>query len=198
MEGGNNLWKKELLLKLVLVAMGVVNTVHGHGTRVGFYSRTCPGVESIVTSTVESHVRSDPTLAASILRLHFHDCFVRGCDASVLIAGSATERTAPPNVNLRGYEVIDDAKDKLEALCPGVVSCADILALAARDSVVLVKFKLNKPSFYSLNHFFKEASIKKNSRYWLHAEWWKKLESANRTQRWKGFNRQRNQQFAWS
>ncbi|QCD76544.1 peroxidase [Vigna unguiculata] len=137
MEGGNNLWKKELLLKLVLVAMGVVNTVHGHGTRVGFYSRTCPGVESIVTSTVESHVRSDPTLAASILRLHFHDCFVRGCDASVLIAGSATERTAPPNVNLRGYEVIDDAKDKLEALCPGVVSCADILALAARDSVVL-------------------------------------------------------------
>ncbi|KAL9321406.1 hypothetical protein ACSQ67_013245 [Phaseolus vulgaris] len=136
MEGGN-LWKKEMVLKFVLLGVAFMNTVHGHGTRVGFYSRTCPGAESIVTSTVESHVRSDPTLAAGILRMHFHDCFVRGCDASVLIAGSDTERTAPPNVNLRGYEVIDDAKEKLEALCPGLVSCADILTLAARDSVVL-------------------------------------------------------------
>jgi len=138
---GANLWNKDLLPKFVLFAVAFVNTVHVQGTRVGFYSRTCPAAESIVTSTVESHVRSDPTLAAGILRMHFHDCFVRGCDASVLIAGSGTERTAGPNLNLRGYEVIDDAKEKLESLCPGVVSCADILALAARDSVVLVKIK---------------------------------------------------------
>lgn len=62
----------------------------------------------------------------------------QGCDGSVLITGSSTERNAPPNVGLRGFEVIDDAKSQLEGLCPGVVSCADIVALAARDAVDLV------------------------------------------------------------
>ncbi|ESW20415.1 hypothetical protein PHAVU_006G207100 [Phaseolus vulgaris] len=121
----------------LLLALVNVKVVHGQRTRVGFYARTCPRAESIVRSTVQSHVKSDPTLAAGLLRMHFHDCFVQGCDGSVLIAGVGTERTAFANLGLRGYEVIDDAKTQLEAACPGIVSCADILALAARDSVFL-------------------------------------------------------------
>ncbi|XP_041011769.1 cationic peroxidase 2-like [Juglans microcarpa x Juglans regia] len=128
-----------LIFVVVLLAQLDASLVRGQTTRVGFYSKTCPRVESIVRSTVQTHFRSNPTIAPGLLRMHFHDCFVHGCDASILIDGANTEKTAPPNSLLRGYEVIDDAKAKLEAACPGVVSCADILALAARDSVFVTK-----------------------------------------------------------
>ncbi|KAL0427037.1 UNVERIFIED_CONTAM: Peroxidase 25 [Sesamum latifolium] len=105
--------------------------------KTGFYSSSCPNAESIVRSTVEAHFNKDPTLAAALLRLHFHDCFVQGCDGSVLIDAASSERKALPNLGLRGFQVIDDVKSQLEATCPGVVSCADILALAARDAVDL-------------------------------------------------------------
>ncbi|KAL4346442.1 hypothetical protein GQ457_17G004180 [Hibiscus cannabinus] len=132
---GNCFNQRVFLVTLLLLI--VATLVEGQGTRVGFYSSSCPQVESIVKSVVQSHFKSDPTVAPGLVRMHFHDCFVQGCDGSILIDGSNTEKTAPPNQLLRGYEVIDDAKTQLESACPGVVSCADILALAARDSVVV-------------------------------------------------------------
>ncbi|TYI94801.1 hypothetical protein E1A91_D02G230400v1 [Gossypium mustelinum] len=126
------------LAMTVMLAMAAA-LVQAQGTRVGFYARTCPRAESIIRSAVQSHFRSNPNIAPGLLRMHFHDCFVQGCDASILIDGPNTEKTAPPNRLLRGYEVIDDAKTQLEAACPGVVSCADILTLAARDSVFLTR-----------------------------------------------------------
>ncbi|KAK8529739.1 hypothetical protein V6N13_102642 [Hibiscus sabdariffa] len=106
---GFNCFGHGVLLITMLLAMAG-SLVQGQGTRVGFYSRSCPRVESIVRSAVQSHFRSDPPLAPGLLRMHFHDCFVNGCDASILIDGAGTEKTAPPNILLRGYKVIDDAK----------------------------------------------------------------------------------------
>ncbi|KAI7990814.1 Peroxidase 60 [Camellia lanceoleosa] len=78
-------------------------------------------------------------IVAALLRLQFHDCFVRGCDASILLDGSNSEKTAPINLHLRGFDIVDAAKAAVEAVCPGVVSCADIIVMATRDSVAKSK-----------------------------------------------------------
>jgi len=106
-----------------------------------FYGESCPMAEQIVKSTVEKAVMKEARMGASLLRLHFHDCFVQGCDASLLLDDSrsiVSEKRSNPNRNsVRGFEVVDQIKSALEKACPKTVSCADILAIAARDSVVL-------------------------------------------------------------
>ncbi|KAF8030821.1 hypothetical protein BT93_D0114 [Corymbia citriodora subsp. variegata] len=106
--------------------------------RVGFYSKSCPPAESIVHAVVKEAVLSAPRNAAILLRIHFHDCFVEGCDGSILIDnGDPSERPASAHSGVGGFEIIEAAKARLESTCPGVVSCSDIVAMAARDAVFL-------------------------------------------------------------
>ncbi|KAI3934784.1 hypothetical protein MKW92_015462 [Papaver armeniacum] len=106
-----------------------------------FYENSCPQVDDIVMSVLQQAISRQPRTAAALVRLLFHDCFVQGCDASILLDDSSTiasEKGSNANRNsIRGFEVIDEIKAKLEQACPQIVSCADIVALAARGSVVL-------------------------------------------------------------
>ncbi|KAM0827944.1 hypothetical protein ACQ4PT_067867 [Festuca glaucescens] len=108
------------------------------GLSVDHYSTSCPNAEAIVREAVKNAIDSNRGTGAGLIRLFFHDCFVRGCDASVLLnrtgSDEATERLGRPNLTLRGFEVIDAAKSVLEEYCPGIVSCSDILAFAGRDA----------------------------------------------------------------
>ncbi|XP_077242066.1 peroxidase 27-like [Tasmannia lanceolata] len=127
-----------LQLFAVLLLLEYTNS---QGLQVGFYKNKCRDLEPTVIKTVAHFIWRAPSLAPSLLRLHFHDCFVRGCDGSVLLNSTSTtqaEKDSIPNQTLRGFQVIDAVKAAVENVCPGIVSCADILALVARDAVLLI------------------------------------------------------------
>lgn len=128
------------LVSLALLVL-LANVAHAQLSS-GFYATTCPSLQRIVRTNMIQALSKEARLGASILRLFFHDCFVQGCDASILLDDTATftgEKTAFPNRNsIRGMEVIDTIKSSVEAACSATVSCSDILALAARDGVFLL------------------------------------------------------------
>ncbi|VAI91219.1 unnamed protein product [Triticum turgidum subsp. durum] len=133
---------------LLAALLAAVCLLHAGGAAaaelcVDYYDCTCPDAYKIVQGVLMEAHQSDPRIFASLIRLHFHDCFVQGCDGSLLLDtfdGMESEKDARPNNgSARGFEVVDAAKAALEDACPGVVSCADILAIAAEISVELVR-----------------------------------------------------------
>ncbi|XP_024991654.1 peroxidase 64-like [Cynara cardunculus var. scolymus] len=127
-----------ILFGLVLLGIARLNVINALSSN--YYDQTCPQAESAITSVVKKAMLNDRTVPAALLRMHFHDCFIRGCDASVLLNSTGknkAEKDGPPNISLHAFYVIDNAKKAVEAVCPKTVSCADILALAARDAVTL-------------------------------------------------------------
>ncbi|KAG9159738.1 hypothetical protein Leryth_007772 [Lithospermum erythrorhizon] len=107
-----------------------------------YYKKTCPNFNQIMVDTVTNKQISSPTTASATLRMFFHDCFILGCDASVLVSSTPfnkAERDADINLSLPGdaFDVVTRAKTSLELACPGVVSCSDILTVATRNLVTM-------------------------------------------------------------
>ncbi|KAF5203601.1 Peroxidase [Thalictrum thalictroides] len=112
------------------------------GLSYNFHSTNCPSLETTIREYLREIFNSDFGVAAGLLRVHFHDCFVQGCDGSVLLAGSTSgpgEQAAPPNLTLRprAFVIINELRNRIHRACGAIVSCADITALCARDAIFL-------------------------------------------------------------
>ncbi|KAG8077494.1 hypothetical protein GUJ93_ZPchr0007g6004 [Zizania palustris] len=123
-----------------------------HELSLDFYAKTCPGVDQIVDNVTVPWFRNDAAADPAVLCLFYHDCFVEGCDASILIALTASNgvgnAAARPTVEMdmeenrnlpqEAFDMVEMAKAAVEKACPGVVTCADVLALVAWDFVHLL------------------------------------------------------------
>src|SRR4051812_1012908 len=110
----------------------------GGGLRLNYYSESCPRAEEIVKEQVRRLYEEHGNTAVSWLRALFHDCAVKSCDASLLLetdasTGLVSEQASPRSFGMRNFKYVGAIKSALERECPSTVSCADILALAARD-----------------------------------------------------------------
>ncbi|KAJ3681272.1 hypothetical protein LUZ60_015761 [Juncus effusus] len=130
--------RSNLIMVLALI-MAIISI--GEALSPQYYWQSCPNVEVIVREAVQKKINQTVVTIPATLRLFFHDCMVTGCDASALIASlnSDAEKDASDNLSLAGdgFDTVVQAKKAVEKQCKGVVSCADILALAARDVVAL-------------------------------------------------------------
>jgi len=65
---------------------------------------------------------------------------VKGCDGSILLDGSPNEKSQPANIGIRpeALQTIEDLRSLVHNHCGRVVSCADLVVLAAREAVSLV------------------------------------------------------------
>ncbi|KAK2970717.1 hypothetical protein RJ640_015142 [Escallonia rubra] len=138
----NQTTTSSILLFSLLLSQLFLSTSYAQLSQ-NFYQSTCPNVESLVRSAVTTKFRQTFVTAPATLRLFFHDCFVRGCDASVLLAlpSGADEKNHPDDISLAGdgFDTVIKAKAAVDRdpKCKNKVSCADILALATRDVVAL-------------------------------------------------------------
>uniref|UniRef100_A0A2K2AN58 peroxidase n=1 Tax=Populus trichocarpa TaxID=3694 RepID=A0A2K2AN58_POPTR len=117
-----------LIFMLVVVVLAIRVGVGQSQLTYDYYRSSCLNVETIVRQEMLGIFLVDVTAPAAFLRLMFHDCQVQ------LDSGNS-ELFSSKNLGIRKQEAIGYIKSVLEAECPGQVSCADIIVLAAKESV---------------------------------------------------------------
>ncbi|XP_011004734.1 PREDICTED: peroxidase 21 [Populus euphratica] len=106
-----------------------------------YYEQNCPRAEEIIKEQVIKLYNKHGNTAVSWIRNLFHDCIVKSCDASLLLEtvnGIESEKASQRSFGMRNFKYVNTIKAALESECPVTVSCADIVALSARDGIVML------------------------------------------------------------
>ncbi|TKY52905.1 Peroxidase 21 [Spatholobus suberectus] len=110
--------------------------------QLNYYSKSCPKAEDIIKQQVTQLYNKHGNTAVSWVRNLFHDCMVKSCDASLLLDtvrnGVVSEQTSGRSFGMRNFKYVNTIKAAVEEECPLTVSCADIVALSARDGIALL------------------------------------------------------------
>lgn len=65
------------VVALLVASLAALSTTVQAQLVENFYRTSCPSAESVITSAVNSALNRRAASAAGVLRIHFHDCFVR-------------------------------------------------------------------------------------------------------------------------
>ncbi|KAG6604435.1 Peroxidase 21, partial [Cucurbita argyrosperma subsp. sororia] len=137
-------WVGSKFAFLLLFVLLFSNSGKSQQLIVNYYNETCPRAEDIIKQQVFSLYKKHGNSAISWIRNLFHDCMVKSCDASLLLeikeeeGGIVSEMKSSRSFGIRNLKYVNKIKQLLENECPDTVSCADIMALAARDAIVLI------------------------------------------------------------
>ncbi|RRT43047.1 hypothetical protein B296_00029384 [Ensete ventricosum] len=104
----------------------------GGGLKLNYYSKSCPRAEEIVKHEVVKLYNEHGNTAVSWVRNLFHDCMVEVCLPGRFVI---SEQSADRSFGMRNFKYVATIKEALEKECPATVSCADIIALSAREDV---------------------------------------------------------------
>ncbi|XP_039683551.1 peroxidase 21 isoform X2 [Medicago truncatula] len=109
--------------------------------QLNYYSKSCPKAEEIIKQKVIELYNEHGNTAVSWVRNLFHDCIVESCDASLLlesVGDVVSEQTSERSSGMRNFKYVKTIKAAVEKECPLTVSCADIVALSARDGIAML------------------------------------------------------------
>lgn len=131
-----------VLLSLLLQLLSVT-CIGSSELQSNYYAESCPNAEEIIKQEVAKLYDEHGNTAISWIRNLFHDCMVQSCDASLLLEskhgnGIVSEQASSRSFGMRNFKYVTEIKEALEKECPATVSCADIIALSARDGTVLL------------------------------------------------------------
>ena len=69
---------------IVILLVFVLGVLRASGLSENFYKDSCRQAETLVRNITWSRAQNDSRLGAKILRLHYHDCFVRVCMVHII------------------------------------------------------------------------------------------------------------------